>query len=141
MAIVLETLSDHLSYHGITKDKACELFGRSPQTIRKWDKSPPPWVLNVLAMVNPRSTIPASWEGFRFYQDRLIMPNGDALTPGQIMSLRLEQLNRHIIATNTDKIRTLKDHLEHQLRKQPVLKISLVDEYSNIEIKNWSIAI
>jgi hypothetical protein len=139
--ILLETLSDHLYFYRMSKEHACKLFGRTPRTLKRWEKNPPDWVINIIKNLGGNNHIPSYWSGWNFNGEFFCDPSGNKYHQNDINSLFIQrQLSESLVGDNLT-IRSLKTHLEEQLRKQPVLKISLVEQTSNTELQHWSIAL
>jgi hypothetical protein len=70
-------------------EKAAEIFGRTPQTIRQWDHGQTPqyaltftrYLSQDLSFHNPK------WAGFYFDGDVLITPCRKVISPGDILSI------------------------------------------------------
>ena len=136
-----ETLTDYLQHYGISKNQACLIFDKQLSTINRWDKNPPLWVINIIQIVGDQKKIPSSWQGWYFQQDKIYDPDGNFYTQSDIRSLFMQnQLTRELIG-NPKEITSLKTHLLTQLKKQPTLKISLVDDSNKKHLKEWSIAL
>ena len=136
-----ESLSDYLLHYGISKKQACKIFDKQPSTIKRWDKNPPHWVINIIKIVGNQKNIPSSWEGWYFKDDKIYDPDGNFYTQSSIRSLYMQnQLSRSLLG-DTLEIRSLKTHLLDQLKKQPVLKISLVEQTTETQLQEWSIAL
>ena len=139
--MVLETLNDYLSYHGISKKEACELFGKSEKTLYRWNENPPAWVLRIIQLMGKKPAFPDDWEGWYFDRDWLVDPAGNSYHLKDINALFWQRQFFRSTVGNQSDILTLKNHLEKQLKKQPVLEITLVESGSKEEIRSWSIAL
>ena len=139
--IILETLFDHLTYHGISKKEAAKLFGKSEKTLYRWNENPPDWVLRIVQLLGQKPSFPDLWNGWYFDSEFICDPAGNKYHINEVSTIFWTRQLIESLTGSTFEIYSLKGHLEKKLKKQPVLKISLVESSTNDELKQWSIAL
>lgn len=74
---------------GLSIEKAAKLFGRTRQTIQRWDRDPAPVYALTFArfLGNDLSFHDRRWAGFYFDGDVLITPCRNVVSPGDILSI------------------------------------------------------
>lgn len=139
--MLLETLSDYLAYHGLTHADACELFGRSSRTLKRWEQKPPHWVIKIIQMIGQYKVMPQEWHGWYFDRDFLSDPAGNKYHIDEVRSIFMTRQFMDTVRGDKMTICSMKQYLEERLKKQPVLEISLVESSTNDELRKWSIAL
>ena len=113
--IHLETFSDHLQYHAISKDEACKLFGRTRKTLNVWENDPPEWALRIIQLMGKKPPFPVNWEGWYFEKDFICDPAGNKYHQNEVKSsLYTERANKLITGDNMT-ITSLKMELEKKI--------------------------
>lgn len=96
-----DTFEDQLFRSGIKHKKLIELTGKHPSTIRRWIKenSAPKAVRLLVAIIAEGRPAASSeeWNEWRFWENELIDPFGNAVTPGEIKTVWIcKQLKRDL---------------------------------------------
>lgn len=143
MKVHLETLSDYLCYHKITKEDACKLFGRTDRTLARWENEPPEWAIRIIKLLghSNKQLFIDEWENWYFDKDYLVDDSGNKYNIAEIRAIFYTRQLTDTLTGDQMVVRSLKQRLEKQLKHQPVLKISLVEGDTKEELKAWSIAL
>lgn len=118
------SLFEHLQLNGISKQEACQLFGKSCKTLERWNDNPPDWAVRIIKLFGKKPPFPDNWHGWYFDNDFIVDPAGNKYHINEVSSIFW---NRQLIQSLTgDKM-------------DSTIKISL--ENSGEEIKSWKIAL
>lgn len=113
----LNTLSDHLLLNGISREEACIIFGRSPKTLKRWNESPPEWVLKIIQLLGVKPPFPDCWEDWHFDRHWLVDPAGNSFHINDVKNIWIErQLAKTLHGDETD-IYSLKLELEKKIKE------------------------
>ena len=139
MIIPSGTLNECLFLNGITKDQACDLFGRSPATLKRWNDNPPPWVLRIIKLIGVKPSFPDEWEDWHFDRHWLVDPAGNAFHINDVKNLWIERQLSKSLRGDSLIIHSMKLELEKRLNALDS-EISITINIGNIE-KEFKIAL
>ncbi|ELO1811940.1 phage protein [Vibrio fluvialis] len=74
---------------GLTKEQTAELCFKSVRTVTEWDKGKtiPPECKRLMRIYCKNDLSPkGEWAGFSFIKDKLRLPNGQSITPQQLLT-------------------------------------------------------
>ena len=91
---------------GFSVEATAKLCFKSVSTVKRWDRGNPipPECKRLMRLISGRELAPSScWEGFRMNNYRLELPNGQLVSPQQIMvGIALLEINSELeIKTST----------------------------------------
>jgi len=138
--MIYTTLKDHLFRAGITEAEACELFGRTPRTLKNWNDEPPEWTLRIIRLMRKHPPFPDCWDGWYFDRHFLVDPAGNSYSITDINHLFFQRQFFDTINGSTNNILNLKSELERKIKHlESTLTIQL--SHNGQTAEEWKIAL
>ncbi len=127
--MIMQTLSDHLKFYQITSIEACKLFGRSQRTLKRWEDSPPEWVLRIVEMVGQHKLMPEIWLGWYFADEFLYDPDGNKYHYNDVrmLWLTLQRIRNYEDPAMIDSLKTVLQRKIDLLNSEIKLTIQVGD--------------
>lgn len=113
--IQYHTLNDHLLIHGITREEACILFGRTLKTLKRWNEKPPEWVIRIIQLMGKKPPFPDCWNDWYFDRNWIVSPEGNGYSQRDILASKYAVNAYKGITGEQSDITILKNELERKI--------------------------